>query len=77
MKSITRFIGAVVLIVVLAGFVLFKLNERGFLSGNLSTLDSIEGQYLGPIPSIFPLYIGERDILSRMTFFVFSLVQLT
>ena len=36
MKSITRFIGAVVLIVVLAGFVLFKLNERGFLSGNLS-----------------------------------------
>ena len=36
MKSITRFIGVVVLIVVLAGFVLFKLNERGFLSGNLS-----------------------------------------
>ena len=36
MKSITRFIGAVVLIAVLAGFVLFKLNEKGFLSGNLS-----------------------------------------
>ena len=36
MKSITRFIGVVVLVAVLAGFVLFKLNERGFLSGNLS-----------------------------------------
>ena len=36
MISVTRFIGAVVLIVVLAGFVLFKLNEKGFLSGNLS-----------------------------------------
>jgi hypothetical protein len=36
MKSITRFIGAVVIIAVLAGFVLFKLNEKGFLSGNLS-----------------------------------------
>ena len=36
MKSITRFIGAVVLVAVLSGFVLFKLNEKGFLSGNLS-----------------------------------------
>lgn len=36
MRSITRFIGAVVLVAVLSGFVLFKLNEKGFLSGNLS-----------------------------------------
>ena len=36
MKSLMRFIGTVVVIVVLAGFVLFKLNEKGFLSGNLS-----------------------------------------
>ena len=36
MKSITRFIGVVVLVAVLSGFVLFKLNEKGFLSGNLS-----------------------------------------
>lgn len=36
MRSITRFIGVVVLVAVLSGFVLFKLNEKGFLSGNLS-----------------------------------------
>ena len=36
MKSLMRFIGTVVVILVLAGFVLFKLNEKGFLSGNLS-----------------------------------------
>ena len=36
MKSLMRFIGTVVVIVILAGFVLFKLNEKGFLSGNLS-----------------------------------------
>ena len=36
MKSLMRFIGTVVVIAVLAGFVLFKLNEKGFLSGNLS-----------------------------------------
>ena len=36
MKSIMRFIGTVVVVLALAGFVLFKLNEKGFLSGNLS-----------------------------------------
>ena len=28
MKSLTRFIGTLVVVLVLAGFVLFKLNER-------------------------------------------------
>ena len=36
MKSLMRFVGTVVVVLVLAGFVLFKLNEKGFLSGNLS-----------------------------------------
>ena len=36
MKSLMRFIGIVVVVVILAGFVLYKLNERGFISGNLS-----------------------------------------
>ena len=41
MKSLMRFIGIVVVIAVLAGFVLFKLNEKGFLSGNLSEWISV------------------------------------
>lgn len=36
MKSLMRFIGTVVVILALAGFTLYKLNEKGFLSGNLS-----------------------------------------
>ncbi len=36
MKSLLRFVGTVVVVAILAGFVLFKLNEKGFLSGNLS-----------------------------------------
>lgn len=36
MKTILRIIGTIVVIVVLAGFVLFKLNEKGFVSGALS-----------------------------------------
>ena len=36
MKSVMRFIGTVVVVLALAAFVLFKLNEKGFLSGNLS-----------------------------------------
>src|SRR5579871_5210376 len=34
------------------------------LSGNLTTLSSIEGQYRGPTPAIWPLYKGERAMLS-------------
>ena len=34
------------------------------LSLNLLTLSSIDGQYLGPIPTIFPEYIADRWVLS-------------
>ncbi len=36
MKAISRIIGVIVIVAVLAGFVLFKLNEKGFISGNLA-----------------------------------------
>ena len=43
-----------------------------FLFLNLLTLSSIEGQYLGPIPTIFPEYIAERWVF----FFIISWVVL-
>ena len=36
MKSITRIIGLIVVVAIVAGFVLYKLNEKGFISGNLA-----------------------------------------
>ena len=37
MTSLMRILGTLVVIVALAGFVLYKLNEKGFISGNLSS----------------------------------------
>ena len=45
-----------------------------FLSGNFITLSSIDGQYLGPTPSIAPLYIGDLSILSLIILWVSSFV---
>ena len=42
------------------------------LSLNLTILSSNDGQYLGPLPSILPEYIGLRSRLSRIICFVFS-----
>ena len=37
------------------------------MSGNLTNLSSIEGQYRGPTPSIWPLYKGERGMACGRT----------
>ena len=39
---------------------------------NRTTLSSMDGQYLGPTPSISPEYIGERCSAPRMMSWVFS-----
>ena len=44
------------------------------LSGKRTILVSMEGQYRGPTPSMVPSYRGERDRLSRMIWWVRSLV---
>ena len=36
MKTLLRIIGSLVVVLCLAAFVLFKLNEKGFISGALS-----------------------------------------
>lgn len=36
MKTLLRAIGTLVVVICLAAFVLFKLNEKGFISGSLS-----------------------------------------
>ena len=63
MKSITRFIGAVVIIAVLAGFVLFKLNEKGFLSGNLSQWITVMTQHITGIKNDTETFLHEEGYL--------------
>ena len=63
MKSITRFIGAVVIIAVLAGFVLFKLNEKGFLSGNLSRWITVMTQHITSIKTDTETFLHEEGYL--------------
>ena len=63
MKSITRFIGAVVIIAVLAGFVLFKLNEKGFLSGNLSRWITVMTQHITGIKTDTETFLHEEGYL--------------
>ena len=63
MKSITRFIGAVVLVAVLAGFVLFKLNEKGFISGNLSHWVTVMTEYITGIKNDTENFLHEEGYL--------------
>ena len=63
MKSITRFICADVLIVVLAGFVLFKLNERGFISGNLSHWVTVMTEHITGIKNDTENFLHEEGYL--------------
>ena len=60
MKSLMRFIGTVVVIVVLAGFVLFKLNEKGFLSGNLSHWITVMSQHITGIKNDTETFLHEE-----------------
>ena len=41
---------------------------------NLLTLSSIDGQYLGPIPTMFPEYIADRWVFFSIILCVFLLV---
>ena len=63
MKSITRFIGVVVLIAVLAGFVLFKLNEKGFISGNLSHWVTVMTEHITGIKNDTENFLHEEGYL--------------
>lgn len=48
MKTLLRIVGSAVLALVLIGFLLFKLNEKGFISGALSQwVSSVTGHILG------------------------------
>ena len=63
MKAITRFIGAVVLVAVLAGFVLFKLNQRGFISGNLSHWVTVMTEHITGIKNDTENFLHEEGYL--------------
>src|SRR5690606_11919509 len=47
------------------------------LSANLTTLSSMDGQYLGPMPSIMPPYSGERWRLFLIISWVLLLVYVS
>ena len=63
MKSLMRFIGIVVVIAFLAGFVLFKLNEKGFLSGNLSEWISVMTAHIVGIKNDTEDFLHEEGYL--------------
>ena len=63
MKSISRFIGAVVIVAVLAGFVLFKLNQRGFISGNLSHWVTVMTEHITGIKNDTENFLHEEGYL--------------
>ena len=63
MKSLMRFIGTVVVILVLAGFVLFKRNEKGFLSGNLSRWITVMTQHITGIKNDTEDFLHEEGYL--------------
>ena len=63
MKSLMRFIGTVVVILVLAGFVLFKLNEKGFLSGNLSQWITVMTEHVMGIKNDTEDFLHEEGYL--------------
>ena len=63
MKTVTRFIGIVVIIAVLAGFVLYKLNERGFISGNLSAWVTVMTEHITGIKKDTENFLHEEGYL--------------
>ncbi len=63
MKAISRFIGAVVIVAVLAGFVLFKLNQRGFISGNLSHWVTVMTEHITGIKNDTETFLHEEGYL--------------
>ena len=63
MKSLLRFVGTVVVVLVLAGFVLFKLNEKGFLSGNLSHFITVMTDHIVGIKNDTENFLHEEGYL--------------
>jgi len=63
MKSLLRFVGTVVVVAVLAGFVLFKLNEKGFLSGNLSRWITVMTDHITGIKNDTEEFLHEEGYL--------------
>ncbi len=63
MKAITRFLGAVLIIAVLAGFVLFKLNQRGFISENLSHWVTVMTEHIVGIKNDTETFLHEEGYL--------------
>lgn len=60
MKSLMRFIGTLVVVAVLAGFVLFKLNDKGFLSGNLSRWITVMTEHIVGIKNDTETFLHEE-----------------
>lgn len=63
MKSLMRFIGTAVVVIILAGFVLFKLNEKGFLSGNLSQWITVMTEHVMGIKNDTEHFLHEEGYL--------------
>ncbi len=63
MKSLMRFVGTVVVVAILAGFVLFKLNEKGFLSGNLSHWITVMTEHIVGIKNDTENFLHEEGYL--------------
>ena len=67
MKSITRIIGLIVLVAILAGFVLYKLNENGFISGNLAEWVSSLTEHITGIKNDTEDFLHEEGYLIPTT----------
>lgn len=63
MKTITRVIGTVVIVAVLAGFVLYKLNEKGFISGNLAEWVTVMTEHITGIKNETEDFLHEEGYL--------------
>ena len=63
MKTLMRFVGTVVVVLVLAGFVLYKLNTRGFISGNLSHWVTVMTEHITSIKNETEKFLHEEGYL--------------
>ena len=65
MKEICKLIGALVLILALAIFVLFKLNGMGFISGSLGTWTTNVVYHLTAIKDDTIVFLHEEGIIKN------------
>lgn len=64
MRTICKFVGAVILILALAIFVLFKLNEMGFISGSLGAWTTNIVYHLKGIKDDTTVFLHEEGLLN-------------